>query len=136
MRGLALIFALAGATSALAQGSAVPQPALEARHDGTYPGIGRFVAGQGCGSATTFPIVMTVSGGVATIPLRGNQGGLRGPVGAEGSLDALRWFGFDGVTETTRGRITGAGFFVDYVYDYPAAGHVRCNFVYEGQKRP
>jgi hypothetical protein len=121
--------AVLGLAACAAQDSAPVGGPGSSPFDGRYSGQIWVIGGPPfCGSATGNPIGMTVRGGEAFIPLTSN--GLRGPVGPDGDLSALRFTGRAALQSfSVDGRIGADGRFnVIYQQDL-------CRYQIEGRRQ-
>ncbi|WP_270939177.1 hypothetical protein [Falsiroseomonas oryzae] len=135
LAGGALAACTPGASQGVASGGS---GAAASAFDGRYVASGSLVSGSaGCFRMDRpLSITLTVANGQAELPLRGGRlaGTMRGPVGADGSLDALRWDGTSGVEVRTRGRIGGTELMLELAYDYAADGASGCLYRYAGSR--
>ena len=85
--------------------------------DGSYSGNSWTVSGPAqCGGAAPNPTRLQVVNGMATIQF--NSMGVRGPVGPDGSLNAMRSTGMQPLQRaSSSGRISGGSADVTYIQD-------------------
>lgn len=95
--------------------------------DGSYAGNGWVVSGPAqCGGAAPNPTRLQVVNGMATIQF--SSVGLRGPVGPNGELNALRSTGVQPLQQaSSRGQISGGSADVTYTQDL-------CTWRFQGRR--